>query len=334
MRKVDQNPFVIDAHNLLMRCCMASALDDLKAGGQFTGGLYGALGMLQSLLKHPELPGGPLIACFDVGVPPRRRELLPGYKAGREARREKLPEEALDGVYEQVSQFYALLPSFGVLPLAYRDREADDVVSAVAQVLLAHGMSPVVVSSDADLLQTVNYGARVWHLSWRELVHGGNFVEKCGVEPDLYVLYRTLVGDTSDSIKGARGCGAVRAQALLEEFQNDLRIGLALDRVTLSPVAHVRMLCQLLQERGNLAAWEQRVLDDHDRLEREACGIDLLRSFGPDERLRVKLLTPRSVDVLAIRKAFVQWRFQSYLLNLQGFLQPFEMAAAVPIALS
>ncbi|MBM3494212.1 MAG: hypothetical protein FJX72_07820 [Armatimonadetes bacterium] len=319
---------VVDANNLISRAIFASALGDLQAGGRFTGGIYGALGSLRSILSDPLMVGvGPIYACFDNGVPVSRMRALPDYKKVRRASRESLPEAEREKALGQILACYEMWPKLGVCCLSYKNREADDVVAAVVRVLLASGVHPTVVSSDRDLFQLVATGADVFDLRSRTLITLDEFAAHSdGVPLGRWLLYRALVGDSSDGIKGAPGCGPKRAKQLMLDL-DDSSLADPLD-----PHAQLRHLCAVLRDRAKDAkkprAFETSVLSHEDHLHRVLRAIDLRASFGPTDKLAERLTSLPRVDTKSFLQQCRALQFSSILGDPLGMLNPFLAAEA------
>lgn len=320
MRK---SALVIDANNLISRCIFASALDDLRAGGNFTGGVYGALASLRSILSNPQLVGvGAIYAFFDNGVPARRMRLLPDYKQARRDRRETMPEEERERALSQIARCYTLWPMLGVSCLSYQDREADDGVAAAAQILVERGALPIVVSSDRDLFQTVALGAEVFDLRTNEILSTENFEEHSdGVPMPLWLVYRALVGDTSDGIRGVPGLGPKRAKQLLSEVDFE-------DRT--DPHEQLRHLCAFVRDKLRTAKkpkkCEQDLLSHEDHVHRVLKAIDLRGSFGPLDSLRARMRDLPPITVKPFLRECRDLQFASVLGDPLHTLAPFQRA--------
>ena len=321
-----RSALVIDANNLISRAIFASALDDLRAGGRFTGGIFGSLSSLRALMTNPLVAGvGPIYACFDNGVPKRRTKLLPDYKQARRESREALPEEEREKALGQIEACYSFWPSLGVCCLSYKHREADDVVAAVVRVLAGQGVVPVVVSSDRDLFQLVAHGAEVFDLRSQSLITHETFEEHAGGIPlELWLLYRALVGDSSDGIKGSPGCGPKRAAKLIEDLDLDT---LPADA---DPHAQLRHLCAVVRARLRTSkkprAFETSLLEREDHLHRVLGAIDLGDSFGPVASLTTRMQDLPFVDTKSFLRQCRDLQFASVLGDPSGTLDPFLKA--------
>lgn len=317
-----RSALVIDANNLISRAIFASALDDLRAGGRFTGGVFGALGSLRSILTNPIMLGvGAIYAFFDNGVPRHRMRALPDYKRSRREKREQMSEEERVKALGQIVKCYEIWPSLGVCCLSYRNREADDGVAAAVRVLLDEGVQPIVVTSDRDLFQTVQWGAEVYDLRTQELIDDKSFEQHSeGVPMDRWLLYRALVGDDSDGIKGAPGCGPKRARQLMleSEFADDW-----------TPERQLSYLCASLREQHGakkLRAFEQSVVDHEDHLKKVLSAISLRDSFGPTLKLSERM---RQLPEVRKREFLLHCRdlqFNSILGDPSGTIDPFLAA--------
>lgn len=322
------NPIIVDANSLIVRAIMASAMDDLKAGEVWTGGVYGALNSLRSVLTLPEVVPCGVYAFFDAGVPEFRKKLIPGYKEHRRAQRELLTEEQKARAFQQIPLARDMWELLGVNCLAYKNREADDGVGAVTRYFLEQGKTPVVVSGDKDLWQVVAWGARVWYASTKSYwVDDGNFKErvaasfKCdGVDPEHYLLFKSMVGDPSDGIEGVPGCGPKRASQLIEE---------ALGAKSVMAHEQLEAVRAYLDAKPvkQMRKYEIEFLAHADRLKDVLRGIDLYSSFGGTKGLVKALHRPAEVKKVRFLKMCNRLSFNSVLSDPARTLKPFTQAA-------
>lgn len=330
-----RRPVVIDANSVIVRAIMATALEDLRAGvdGPFTGGVYGATRTLVSVLNSPGVAASRIVAFFDAGVPPRRLELLPDYKSKRKESRQLLTPEQKERAFQQINACADLWPTLGVTCLSYKDREADDGVAAASRIFLERGDTPLIVTTDRDLWQCIAWGAEVWSLRDAVIVDRGNFEETTGVDPGLWLLYRALSGDPSDSIRGVPGCGPKRSAELVASVG---RIGV--DETYLPPRGSdaIGALLALLSRRPydgtKLRKFEESVLQSEPMLRRTYEAINLWDSFGRLDALRARIEASASVDRKAFLRGAAKLGFASFLGDPDGVLGPFVAAACAPIA--
>lgn len=316
---VRKHPIIVDAHSLVMPCILGSAPEEIRLHLPFTGGVYGALNSLRYVLARPEVKAGRVFMCFDHSPPDRRRTLIPGYKERKDddCKPFESPEQKADA-YEQLWVVWSLLRLLGVTCLRYNKREGDDVVGAVAQLQLASGAEPIVVTGDSDLWQVVGWGARVWDLRHSEMISAVNFPYRAQASTDCYLLYRALVGG-KDGVTGARGIGPAKAALLLERAHWYLRLHK-------DPVQQLGSLCEFLGRQPRRSKAEVRLLLDRRRLERTIRGLDLRTSFGPPhamaalgERLKRR---PRA-DAKSFLRRCRDLGLRGVLQHPQRFVTPF-----------
>jgi 5'-3' exonuclease len=148
--------------------------------------------------------------CCDSGRS-FRHDLDTSYKANR-------PEKDAP-LHHQMTLACEQLKADGFPVWSVRGFEADDLIaSATAKALSLPDLTVLIVSADKDLLQLV--GPRVRAKSARDgsIVDADAVVAKFGVKPEQMRDYLTLVGDSSDNVKGATGIGPKKAAQLLATF--------------------------------------------------------------------------------------------------------------------
>lgn len=314
---------LIDGNALVTRAIMGAAREEVDLGLPFRGGVDYAFQTLAAIMTHHKLKPGRLVAFFDHSTPPRRLRLIPDYKSREKDLGIFESEEQRAAAMSQIDIVYRLMPLLGITTLCHREREADDGLAAAARVFIDRGESPIIVTGDKDLWQCVTWGARVWDLNKFELIHAGNFHPHTNVAPDTFLLWKGLVGDPSDNIKGALGFGKKTASALLEEAHWYVR-------ATRGGHAQFEELIRFLRdERGILKRkpWskaERQLIKDRKRIRRELRGIDLHDSFGPTKGLERRLKERPPVQGLAFVRAC---RKQGLKGVMPMFARPFERAA-------
>lgn len=309
---------LIDGNNLAMRNIMASALDDLKAGGIFTGGIYGSLLSLTSILKQPEISPGRIFAFFDAGVPAHRMALVPYYKEPRVEKKKLLTDEQKERAMTQLQGVAELFEFLGVTCLSYGNREADDCIAAACRL----ANNPVIVSSDADLRQCIDHkpSTMVWDIGQKRFITSENFQEVTKVHPNVSLLHKMLIGDVSDNLKGGLGTGEVRATELMERVWTGI--------VGLKPQEQFNFVCEYLQSLTKRETWEDAILTGRCRLVRELAAIDLTDSFGSSESLRERMIETPKPDWHGFMRKCQSLHFNSVLGDPLKYLDPYKKAFA------
>lgn len=320
--KVVPATLLIDSNNLIRRCIHATALDDLQADGKYTGGIYGAWNSLSSFLRTCPQRIGRIIAFFDQGVPEWRMELVPEYKQERKEKQSMLPDGEWEKAVEQIGHTRDLFELLGVVCIGIQDWEADDGLALASRVLRDGKKPPVVIiySNDKDLRQTVAWGT--WVTYKDQFLTPDNFEEELALPPELYTLYRVLVGDSSDGLVGAEGCGDVRARKLLAEYREAYY-----DIGDVCLMEQFEGLVLYLEDKERQKGFEQGILKDHDRLLRELKAIDLdYRGDEPVALLQALDASP-APKPLGIRKFAQRFKMERPLQRDAYFIEPFMWAA-------
>lgn len=168
---------------------------------------YGFTTMLNKIMAE-EKPTH-VIACFDKGLPPERREIYPDYKMQRTS----MP----DDLRPQFGIIRRILETLRIPIVELEGQEADDVIATLAR--LADGSERQVVTGDLDLLQMIEPGvtALVTRRGITELARYDEAAvrERFGLEPAQLADYRGLKGDPSDNLPGVPGIGEKTATKIL-----------------------------------------------------------------------------------------------------------------------
>ena len=200
---------LLDTYGLVYRAFFA--LPPLTtAGGVPINAAYGFTTTLVKILENEKPTHA--IAAFDRGLPAHRMEMMPQYKAQREA----MPDE----LRSQFALVRRVLEVFGI-PIAELDgNEADDIIATLAAQAERAGAQTLVVTGDNDLLQIVDDATMVLatRRSVTDLVRYDRAAvrERYGLTPEQLADYRGLKGDPSDNLPGIPGIGEKTAIALMQ----------------------------------------------------------------------------------------------------------------------
>jgi len=151
--------------------------------------------------------------CCDTGRS-FRHDLTPTYKANRPAEKDAILGHQMTLIREQLARD-------GFTLLAAQGFEADDVIATATAHARAAGFAVTVVTADKDLLQLVTDAepvVRCKSVQTGNTLDAEGVVQKLGVPPDQVRDYLSLVGDSSDNIKGAAGIGPKTAAEILKRF--------------------------------------------------------------------------------------------------------------------
>lgn len=199
---------IIDGNNMAYRAVYKY---DLSNRGVDVSVTYGCLRMVYALVKKFE-PSSVMV-CWDGGIPTYRRERVPQYKAHR---KKKDDGRDWDDIHRQMDELHDVaFPLHGIMSVRMQGAEADDIMYHASL------MSPVhttIVTTDEDLLQAVRSHVDVYSPTKDMLYTADNFKDLVGVDISNYIAYKSLVGDSSDNVPGAKGVGPKTAIKLFDTF--------------------------------------------------------------------------------------------------------------------
>ena len=203
---------VIDGNSIINRAFYGIRILTTKSG-KYTNAIYGMVNMITRQIDaiKPDY----CAVAFDIKHPTFRHEMYEGYKAGRHP----TPPELLS----QFPDAKECLTLMGIKVLELPGWEADDIQGTIAK--MAHSEKDTesyILSGDRDLLQLIDDKVTVLLATNNDTLamRRDEFYEKYGVEPELFVDMKALMGDSSDNIPGVAGVGEKTAAGLIQNFGN------------------------------------------------------------------------------------------------------------------
>lgn len=215
-KKISKKKLVLlDAHAIIHRAY--HALPQFSSSdGTPTGGLYGIISMLFSIIK--DLDPDYIIACYDLPKPTHRHIAFKDYKAGR---KKSDPE-----LVSQIISSREIFIAFGIPIYDCEGFEADDLLGTIAeQVKDNKEIETIIASGDMDTLQLVR-GNDVKVYTLRKglkdivLYNEKKVIERFKFKPKQLIDFKGLRGDPSDNIPGVAGIGEKSATDLIIKFKN------------------------------------------------------------------------------------------------------------------
>jgi len=184
--------------------------EDLKTpDGKPITGSYGVLNTLISVIKEYGLFKY-IVACYDAGGgSDSRKKINPDYKSNRKTQPDSFYED-----YEILKQ--QILPSMGIQVLGIYGYEADDIIYTLSKRNV--DKKGLILSVDKDLLGCIvnNTDVLIYSSNKKKTIWTKSlFKEKFGIDPRFYTLYKSIIGDNSDNIKGIKGYGPKKTSKLL-----------------------------------------------------------------------------------------------------------------------
>lgn len=132
----------------------------------------------------------------------KRRMILPQYKIGRTPILQD--KKQLNEVFINILN---ILDSIPIITLRIDGVQADDVIAHIIKQR-KEKLDMVIVSSDKDFLQLVQgQNVIVWSPIKKKKYKQNVVIEQFGIHPRNFNIYKCLVGDGSDNIRGVKGFG-------------------------------------------------------------------------------------------------------------------------------
>ena len=210
---VDRNqpPFIlVDGSYYLFRTYHALPKTMQNSQGLVTNAIRGTLNALLKLMRryHPTH----MAVCFDTKSPTFRHAMSEDYKANR-------PKMDVE-LAEQIPYIHRLVAALGIPLLRIEGAEADDIIGTLAYRAVAEGHHVVISTGDKDMMQLINDCVILEDSFTGKITDSAGVVEKFGINPEQMIDFLTLMGDSSDGIKGVPGIGKKTAKDLLNEYVN------------------------------------------------------------------------------------------------------------------
>jgi DNA polymerase I len=195
----------------------------IKHEGFSTGALFGFYKTVNSIIIQykPDY----IYFAKDLPEPTWRHDFYPDYKAGRST-----PDPEMILQFPIINLWTELIATQSLSVSKY---EADDIIATLATKLNNDATidNIYIFSSDKDLYQLLTLEkVTFWQKDGFKFTKT-DFIIKYGVQPEDWVLFKSLCGDPSDNIKGVMGIGPKTAsiyinnpeklnQSVIEKIEN------------------------------------------------------------------------------------------------------------------
>ena len=187
---------VIDGNFFMYRAI--NKMGELKrSDGVDTGMEYGFIRMLKSTVD--EIKPNKTLVVFDGGLSELRLDKLPEYKSNRKV--------SSEGTEKSRGMLINIIESLGIPVFKYNGVEADDIIGILSG-LLEDNEKLIIASSDTDFIQLMSNNVKIYNPIRKQYLESP-------VEPKDYVLYKSIIGDISDNIRGIKGIGPIKAKSKL-----------------------------------------------------------------------------------------------------------------------
>ena len=218
-----QRILMIDGLNLFFR--NFAMLNMVNPDGIHVGGLGGFFRSLGALIRQID-PTSVYVVFDGAGSSNNRKNLLPEYKSGRNLQRitnwdafDNLEDEH-DAKVDQIVRIIQYLKTLPVKTVSLDKVEADDIIAHLCSILpKSEKDKAFIVSSDKDFLQLVTKNVIVYRPMEKEFYTEDTVREKFGMSPTNFIIYKTLMGDNSDKVRGVKGLGEKKLAKLFPELR-------------------------------------------------------------------------------------------------------------------
>jgi len=218
-----QRVLMIDGLNLFFR--NFAMLNAVNPDGIHVGGLGGFFRSLGALIRQIQ-PTNVYVVFDGAGSSNNRKNLLPEYKSGRNLQRITnwevfdTHDDEDDAKIDQIVRIIQYLKTLPVKTVSIDKVEADDIIAYLSKVIPQKKQDKVfIVSSDKDFLQLVNENVIVYRPMEKEFYTEEVIKEKYSMSPSNFIIYKTLMGDNSDKVKGVKGLGEKKLYKLFPELK-------------------------------------------------------------------------------------------------------------------
>jgi DNA polymerase-1 len=194
---------LLDSNFLAYR--LFHAMGELSYGAVKTGVIFG---FLRSIPQFQDQFGtDAMVFCFDRDIP-KRRALLPEYKARRHAPTTQEERDVRAYLYEQVELLRTrYLPRIGYVNIfSQKGYEADDVIARVVQDLSPEDEA-IIISADSDLYQLLAPNVLLYNPRHQRMVTYRSFLREKGIRPEQWARVRAIAGCHTDEIPGVPRVG-------------------------------------------------------------------------------------------------------------------------------
>lgn len=263
---------IIDGSNLLFQMFYGIPKKIYNSRGET---IHATIGFSGALFRMVRLVN-PRYICviFDTETPSERVLWDENYKANRIKDWDSLPQDEVP--FYEIAKIKKVLSHLHIHYQEAVAREADDLISSLVRQF-QKDYAIVISSYDSDFFQLLNDHVRILRYRGEKTVIFDQdlFFEKYGFQPDKYVFYKALTGDTADNIPGLAKIGPKRAASLVNRYRDYEEI--LEDLVNVNPKCIRDSLCSG-QDRFRL---NRQLIDLHKEQEAEFTLADLAFDAAP-----------------------------------------------------
>lgn len=280
-----------------------------------TSAIVGTLNITHSTMEYLkqkyELPIKSVIYLWDAGHSPRRDALYPDYKIKRSQNVTEEEEQRRKEMYQQIDVLRQALPYFGVKTYHKYKWEGDDLIWGTIKELgkLYPDDISIIISTDEDFHQLLDYNVHIFSPIKKILYTLENYKELEGIDPETFLFYKILKGDSSDCIPGISGIGEVTAKSLVNKYHTLDNMFEHKDELLQS-----KRLARICTKEGI------EILSRNNKLINLKAYVDL---STVREDIHNVLTQPSCVNYTEVRKFMMKYQMVEMLMKLKDWLSEF-----------
>ena len=202
---------IVDGLNLMFRMYYGIPRPINNKKGKDIRGVIGFIGSLKKIVK--EFKPYSLIVIFDSETSKDSNlKIDKNYKKNR-VDYTNIPED--NNPFSQLPLIKKALEYLDIQFIEVENSEADDFIASI--IYSNRDNQYIVVSTDSDFIQLVDNNTLLYVPRGKKgvLYTKEEVIKKYNILPAKYVIFKSLVGDRSDNIKGISGIGKITASKIL-----------------------------------------------------------------------------------------------------------------------
>lgn len=205
---------LIDGNNIAH---MGHGSNVMSHEGVRTEVVFLGLNMIKGYLQRFEPDR--VAVVWDGGKDKRRLEMFPEYKKRKE--KTELEEMEMKIFFEQMDILRTALVHLGVTSFKVPYMEADDVIFNLMEQVhsVAGELNPefIVVSTDKDFYQLFSWfeNVKIFNPVKKKVWTKEVLTEELGFSANIYIDYKSMIGDPSDNLPGVKGIGPKTALEII-----------------------------------------------------------------------------------------------------------------------
>lgn len=183
-----------------------------RSDGMPSGGLYGTIKSIEAVAQRTNAVA--IHLCFESGGTRRRQELHAEYKADRVDGKSHWQDRSHRPALAEWAQHSGYKCSYGF------EVEADDIIAELT--LQSNTYERVaIMSQDHDFFRLLGQNVFMLRDNGKTLYDEQSFITEHSFPVEYYDLFQSLIGDSSDNVKGVPRIGPKRAFKVMYDCDFD-----------------------------------------------------------------------------------------------------------------